>query len=212
MKPRPTPTGFDRIIVVVCTGLVLLFGAVSLVGCNPKARQCRKAEAKLTDAIHLCPEIMLPQVKMDTIVLYTKPEATAGERLYNQASMDSLLVYCAALRQGNTDTVEIIRRIIRNTCQFDAVTEATDKHLLKIWSEGGKVRYWINDLPQKVQTVTQYVYRDITKGNVEPKQRVKSWFWIGLLLGLIVGVFLSLFIRGGNKHQDYTPHLKNPME
>jgi hypothetical protein len=198
---RPIKSGFDRLIisVLVAIGLVLL--VIAFTRCNPKARQCRKAEAKLADAIHLCPEIMLPQIKTDTIVLYTKPEAGAGERRYSQASVDSLATICAVLLCNNVDTVEIIRRIVLNACAFDTINVVDSALVLRIWSQNGRVRYWYNVLPQKVQAVVTTPIRTIATKPCPPVSRVKSWAWLWSIPAFCGGLFLGLFFKGSHRHE-----------
>jgi hypothetical protein len=201
MTTAQRPNGYDGLIVTVLVVMGAALVVVAFSGCNPAARQCRKAEAKLADAIHLCPSIMLPEVRVDTVIMYTKPEAGAGERRYSQASVDSLATICAVLLRNNVDTVEIIRRIVLNACAFDAITVADSSLLLKIWSENGRVRYWYNVLPQKVQAVVTTPTRTIETKPCPPVSRVRSWAWLWSIPAFALGLFLGLFFKGSHRHE-----------
>ncbi len=196
----PTPPGMDRFIISVLSVILAAFVVLCFTGCDIQAKHCRQAEAKLADAIHLCPSIMLPQVRVDTVTIYTKPEAGTGERLYSQASMDSLATICAHLLSNNVDTVEVVRRLVQRVCYFDTITVADSALLLKIWPEDGKVRYWYNVLPQKMQAVVTTPTRTINATPCPPVPRVRSWGWIGLALGFCLGFIACAFIKGSYRH------------
>jgi hypothetical protein len=197
----PIKPGFDRLIISVLVVIGLVLFVVAFSRCNPTARQCRKAEQLIAKAVYKCPEAMTPQVRVDTVIMYTKPEAGAGERRYSQASVDSLATICAVLLRNNVDTVEVIRRIVLNACAFDAITVADSSLLLKIWSENGRVRYWYNVLPQRVQAVVTTPIRTIASKPCPPVSRVRSWAWLWSIPAFCGGLFLGLFFKGSHRHE-----------
>jgi len=205
--------GFDRMIWAVMTLILLCLAAVlvcGMTGCkSPEeiaaakvAKACAKADVKMADAIHLCPSMMLPEVRVDTVVMYTKPEAGAGQRVYSQASVDSLATICAQLLRNNVDTVEVVRRLVQRVCTFDTITVEDSALLLKIWTQDGKVRYWYNVLPQKVQAVVITPTQMINAKPCPPVvPRVKSWGWLWAVLMFCVGFIASSFMKGSHRHE-----------
>jgi len=212
MIPNNHRPGFDRLIVSVVTLILLCLAAVlvcGMTGCkSPEeiaaakvAKACAKADVKMADAIHLCPSIMLPEVRVDTVVMYTKPEAGAGQRVYSQASVDSLATICAQLLRANVDTVEVVRRLVQRVCTFDTINVEDSALLLKIWTQDGNVRYWYNVLPQKVQAVVTTPTQTINAKPCPPAApRVRQWGWIGLALGFCLGFIACAFIKGSYRH------------
>jgi len=234
MKPRPTPTGFDRIIVVVCTGLVLLFGAVSLAGCRSvenvlaleAAENRAKAKKLIAKAVLADPSIMVPEVRVDTVIKWTTPTAISVGRMYSQSSIDSLATMCSDLLSVYRGEAEAATRkyaelqrekMRRNLCTTEPLDTLDGPCAIRVWADAGGIHVVHNKMPERVESVveTATLTIDTEAPKDEPKTRVKSVFWMCVpwtFGALVLGFFLGLFIRGGNKHQDYTPHLKNPME
>jgi hypothetical protein len=201
MTTAQRPNGYDGLIVTVLFVMGAALLVVALAGCDEQKRQCRKAEQLIAKAVYKCPEAMTPQVRVDTVIMYTKPEAGAGERRYSQASVDSLATICAVLLRNNVDTVEIIRRIVLNACSFDTINVMDSALVLRIWSENGRVRYWYNVLPQRVQATVTTPTRTIATKPRPPVSRVRSWAWLWSIPAFALGLFLGLFFNGSYRHE-----------
>jgi hypothetical protein len=203
--------GFSRfgwgVLVIIILASIL---AAVLSGCNPEAKQqrkydklCKEAEALVAKAVFMCPGILEAKVTHDTVTVYTKAEARLGERLYTQYYMDSLFVYLQANAKNNIDTVEVIRWITKYACTFDTIRETTDKHALLIWPKPKGVGWWINDFPQRVDTVIVKSESSVSTTPAVPKDspRVRSWGWLWAVLMFCVGFIASSFIKGSHRHE-----------
>lgn len=209
----PVKPGFDRLIVSVLVAIGLALLAIAFVGCNPAARQCRRAEKLIDRAVYRCPELMLPQVRVDTIIKWTEPTAVAGSRMYSQSSMDSLATMCSDLLsvyRGEADLstwkyAELQRVKMQNTlCDFAPIDTTDGPCGLRIWPDHGRVGFFHHKAAERVDTVYRYVDRTIDTGAAKPEGRVRSPFWIAVLwlfIGLVLGFFFGLFIRGSHRYQ-----------
>ena len=205
--PQRKP-GFDRLIISVLVLIGLALFVLAFTGCNTAAKHCRKAEAKLADAIHLCPSIMLPQVKTDTITIYTRPTAIAVGRSYSQASMDSLATICAALiREARSVHAEVVyersprQRLTKALCAFTPLDTTDGPCGIRVWEDAGKIRMFHHKSSERVDTVYKFVEREITAKPCPPVSRVRSWAWLWSIPAFALGLFLGLFFNGSYRHQ-----------
>jgi len=208
-EPR-NPTDFDHFVRFVVACLAFAFLCIALGACNTAAKQCRKAEKHMADAIHLCPSIMLPQVKTDTITIYTKPTAIAAGRSYSQASMDSLAMICAELiREARNVPAEVVyersprQRLTKALCAFAPLDTTDGPCGIRVWEDAGRIRLFHHKSSERVDTVYKFVYRDVQAKPCPPVSRVRSWPWLAFLLGCgAVGAlwFWSAFMRVSHRH------------
>lgn len=183
--------------------LVLL---ITLASCSLEKKVAKDeiaADKLLSEAIQKNPNILIPQVRVDTVVMWTKAEAGAGGRYYSQQSMDSLATICAGIvaqYRNKADAAEGRARLTDALCRFETVTVADTALLLKIWAEDGKVRYWYNVLPQRTQKVIHTPTRVIQTNpprEADSRWRPGFWGWVGAFVcGMPVGFFLCLFMMG----------------
>lgn len=212
-------TAYDWMIAVVLIVMAATF-ALMLVGCNPDARQqrkaegkCRNAEALLKEAIELCPDVMQANVVRDTLVVFTDPVASVGERTYSQASVDSLATMCAELLSTYRGQAEdasrqyaelLAQRIVQRACRFKTIVVDSARYGLRIWTEKGKVRYFLNIHSDKVRVPVETSRREFNPDPAvreTPPSRVRSWSWLWSIPALIVGFFLGAFMRGSHRYE-----------
>lgn len=203
---------------------LISFGFVLLAtACGGPRKACRKAEGMLAKAVLKCPELLENRTTHDTITVVVPGKAGAGERGYTQAHMDSLARLCSELLARAQDrstargkelhalqTAEpVVQRIREEVCRFDAITVADSSLMLKIWSEGGKVRYWYYVLPQVRKQVVSTTHPQVVAKQCPPPG-VASWYrtafwWLAVFLllgfGTVVWLFANVIMRG-NKPED----------
>ena len=202
-EPR-NPTDFDHFVRFIVVCLAFAFLCIALGACNTTAKQCRKAEKHMADAIHLCPSIMLPQVKTDTITIYTKPTAIAAGRSYHQFSMDSLFAIASEKVSKYRGEAELaqwklaqIQKVQKMVCGYAPIDTTDGPCGIRVWEDAGRIRLFHHKSSERVDTVYKFVYREIAAKPCPPVSRVRSWSWLAFLLCI-----LSLFVGycGGRFH------------
>lgn len=192
--------------------LSLLLFAVLLCSCSEARRMEKKrlkAEALVKEAIETYPDIVQPVVTTDTIHVVS-PAVVITERIgYSQASVDSLRRICADLVQHARDEnkVKIIReRLTTNVCHFDTARFYKEPLDIMVWVEDGGIRLLADKHAEQLDTAVTTSTRTITTDPCPPVERVRSWGWVGLVVGFILGFMLALFIRGTISTSDGRRH------
>lgn len=175
---------------------ILALAAVLLLGSCSEARRMEKkrmkAEALIKEAIETYPGIMQPVVTTDTITLYS-PAVVIKERVgYSQASMDSLATICAdLLRYERERKPQVVKRLVAAACNIDTTTFSKGEVDVMVWARDGVLDLAVMKHEEAMDTVVTSSVRNITAAPCPPVKRVKSWFWVGVLVG--AGALLALF-------------------
>ena len=186
--------------------LALILFAVLLCSCSEARRMEKKrskAEALVKEAIETFPGIIQPVVTTDTIHVIS-PAVVITERIgYTQPQWDSLRAICADLLQDarEENKVKVIQRFTSNVCHFDTARFYHEPLDIMVWTEDGALQLVAVKHAQQLDTAVVTSTRTINATPCPPKERVKSWFWVGMIVGFILGAAAMLFVRGGNKYE-----------
>ena len=205
MKDKVQPA--ERALFIIALIILMLSIAVALSGCSDARRMERKrakAEALVKEAIETYPDIMRVKVQYDTIVMWTDPVAGAGQRTYSQSSMDSLAAICAEIVsrwQDKADSALALRSVVRLrniACRFDTIKVDDGALSMLIWTGPDGIRYVYNVAPERVDTVVQSSLRTITTEPETIPTRVRSWWWVWVLVGM--GGALVVYLWAGTSN------------
>lgn len=188
--------------------------AVVLSGCNP-AKQAMRKEARaasiLADAqiraAKLCPgcvftdtvttpadSAVVPMVFSDIDhagMLIQCREALEAARADLRHAPDTIRVPVQTLSPRARKAVEAIRS---NVCQFEPIRYESDAVRVEVRPGAKEPLLSVEELPRKLvcpPCVGKTVYKD--------PPRVQQWGWIGVLVGLVLGVGFTLFMVGAFK-------------
>ena len=179
---------------------LILFALVLFGSCRSKQDI---AESYIKKAIELYPGVIQPVVTTDTIHVIS-PAVVITERIgYSQASVDSLRAICADLLQDarEENKVKVIQRFTSNVCHFDTARFYREPLDIMVWTEDGALQLAAVKHAEQLDTAVVTSTRTINATPCPPKERVKSWFWVGAIIGFILGAAAMLFVRGGNKYE-----------
>jgi hypothetical protein len=185
--------------------LALILFAVLLCSCSEARRMEKKrskAEALVKEAIETFPGIIQPVVTTDTIHVIS-PAVVITERIgYTQPQWDSLRAICADLVQAAEGKERIVvQRLTSNVCHFDTARFYREPLDIMVWTEGGALQLVAVKHAEQLDTAVVTSTRTINATPCPPKERVRSWFWVGAIIGFILGAAAMLFVRGGNKYE-----------
>ena len=221
MTTDPHPW-FDRMIATVIGVLVLSFVALMMfgaMGCNP-AKQAMRKEAKAASilaeaqirAAKLCPGCVF----QDTVT--TKADSAVVPMVFADVDYEGMLIQCrealeaarADLRTSSQDTVrtpaqtyvrslsprarKVVEAIRSNVCQFEPIRYESDAVRVEVRPGVNEPLLSVEELPRKLvcpPCVGKTVYKEAP--------RVQQWGWIGVLVGLVLGVGFTLFMVGAFK-------------
>ena len=185
---------------ILALAAVLLFGGCSEARRIEKKR--RDAEALVKEAIETYPGIMQPVVTTDTITLISPPVIIKERVGYSQASVDSLASICNDLlkaERGSRTTV--VQRFTTNVCNLDTAMFSKGSVDVMVWAKNGVLDIAVMKHAEQLDTAVVTSTRTINATPCPPKERVKSWFWVGAIIGFILGAAAMLFVRGGNRYE-----------
>ena len=188
--------------------------AVVLSGCNP-AKQAMRKEAKAASilaesqvrAAKLCPSCVF----QDTVT--TKADSAVVPMVFSDIDHAGMLIQCrealeaarADLRNA-PDTIRVpvqtlsprarkaVEAIRSNVCQFDPIRYESDAVRVEVRPGAKEPLLSVEELPRKLvcpPCVGKTVYKEAP--------RVQQWGWIGVLVGLVLGVGFTLFMVGAFK-------------
>lgn len=185
--------------------LALIAILLVLSGCSQERRMEKKrlkAEALVKEAIETYPGIIQPVITTDTITLISPP-VTIRERVgYSQASMDSLATICAELLKAEREhRPTVVRRIVNQACNIDTATFSKGGVDVMVWAKDGVLDMLVMKHAEQLDTAVTTSTRVINAEPCPPVQRVKSWSWVLLIVGIVVGFVLAMFVRGTNRYE-----------
>ena len=191
---RPSPIDYLKLAALFAV-LALLFGS-----CRSKQEV---AESYIKKAIELYPDIIQPVVKVDTIHVVSPPVVITDRIGYSQASVDSLRAICADLVQDARDEnkVKIIReRFTTNVCHFDTARFYREPLDIMVWTEDGALQLIAVKHAEQLDTAVTTSVRTLNTDPCPPVKRVRSWGWVGLVVGFILGAAFILFVKGSHRY------------
>lgn len=165
-------------------------------------------------AVQKCPELMQPMVRIDTVTVLVPGASDTGSTGYTQADLDSVAALCLDLLEQQrpvvdstprTPTQVLVDRMRVQLCDLEPV-ELQDSLLnLKIWTQGGELRYWYEVEPRLVKAPVTTVVPQVV-ANPCPPAGVASWyrtaFWILATLILLGVAFVVLLVLKSLQHAD----------
>ena len=210
----PIKPTFDRLIVAMLLVLGLALLVIAFSGCSAAKKAMRKeakaasilAEAQIR-AAKLCPSCVF----QDTVT--TKADSAVVPMVFTDIDHAGMLIQCrealeaarADLRHA-PDTIRVpvqslsprarkaVEAIRSNVCQFEPIRYESDAVRVEVRPGSKEPLLSVEELPRKLvcpPCVGKTVYK-------EPP-RVQQWGWIGLLVGLVLGVGFTLFMVGAFK-------------
>jgi hypothetical protein len=194
-------------------------------------RACAKAERHMAKAIYKCPDLLKQHVQHDTVTVYLPGTTDQGETGYTQADMDSMMHLCGELmarvqerarianqkvatleseKEYRRETLrqaqgDITKRMRMALCDLEAVTVTDSLLHLKIWTEGGKLKYWYNVLPRTAQAAVTTVTTQVATKECPPAGVASGWRTYAITITsllLLALVIVGLMVFQGLRAND----------